>query len=95
MNGIMEIKINKRCILRFDKEKFELIKNIKINVYYYTKDINKIELRKFKIKKSFENRTLIIQTHDGKKLKLNDAKCKGGIGLFEYLIENIKCGNGT
>jgi hypothetical protein len=95
MNDVMEIKINKRNALRFSKEKFELIKNTRINVYYYAKNINKIELKKNRIGKGFEKRTLIIQTYDGEKLKLNDDKCKGGIGLFEYLVENIKCGNGT
>jgi hypothetical protein len=95
INDAIEININKRNKLRFFKERFELIKGTKINIYYYNKDISKIELSKFVSKKLLEEKTLIIRTYDGKKLKLSDGKCKGGIGLFEYLIENIKCGNGT
>ena len=94
-NNNMEIKINKRKKYIFCKEYFEQIKNTKRNIYYYSKDISKVEIRKFIYKKLFEKRTLIIQTYSGEKIKLDDHKCKGGIGLFEYLEENVKCGNCT
>jgi hypothetical protein len=94
INGVMEINLNKRKKYIFYKEKFEQIINKKVNVYYYDKDISRIEIKRFKLKKlfgknTFETKTLVMQTYDDKKIKLSDHKCKGGIGLFEYL-ENVQ-----
>jgi hypothetical protein len=34
-----------------------------------------------------------METKDNYKIKLLNSKCKGGIGLFEYLMDVIKCPN--
>ena len=61
----------------------------KIGKYYYDKDI--ISIKYFEIVGQFKR--LDIITNDNHKIKLLNNKCKSGIGLFEFLMENVKCHN--
>jgi hypothetical protein len=85
-NGF-EINLSGKKLIFFDN-RMELSAG-KEGVYYYDKDIKKIKY--FEIIGQFKR--LDIETRDNYKIKLLNNKCKGGIGLFEYLMEVIKCPN--
>jgi activator of 2-hydroxyglutaryl-CoA dehydratase len=57
--------------------------------YYYDKDIKSIIF--FEIVGQFKR--LDIVTNDNHKIRLLNNKCKSGMGLFEFLIDNIKYPN--
>ncbi|GHU86785.1 hypothetical protein FACS189476_00730 [Spirochaetia bacterium] len=78
-NGIKYAE-KKNKIIMFYKDKIEIYKNdTKIKCYDYSKDIINI---------SFDSEILALYTSDNQKIGINIYKCKGRIGLFDYILYN-------
>ena len=82
-NNGFAVTLSKNKLIFFNN-RIEIIgKNNK--TYYFDRDIKSI--------KSFEivriSKIINIVTNDNFKIKLISDKCKGGMGLFEYLMKNV------
>jgi hypothetical protein len=67
----------------FFKDKIEIYKgDIKVNNYFFNKDIKSIKNSSFQF--------LTLYTNDNKKISINIYKIKGRFGLFEYIIGKYK-----
>ena len=60
----------------------------KIGKYYYDKDIKSIKFSEI----IGQFKMLDIVTNDNHKIRLLN-KCRSGMGLFEFLMDNVKCHN--
>ena len=84
-NGL-RFKLNKKQEIIFKKDHIEIFeKEIIIGTYYYATDIKKMEILQY-----LNTKFLKIDFNDNRRIRFNDYKLKGGIGLFKYLMENVK-----
>jgi hypothetical protein len=89
-NGL-KFRLDKKQEIIFKKDYMEIIeKENFIGTYYYATDIKRMEILQYS-----NTIFLKIDLNDNRKIRFNDYKLKGGIGLFKYLIENVRCPNGT
>jgi hypothetical protein len=85
LNEYIEIKYNKSMKIYFYKDKIEIFKkSILYKIYYYENDFIKCYS-----KYSF-GKCIVLYTKDNIKYVLKNNECNGGIGLFDFLLENIK-----
>jgi biotin operon repressor len=87
-NGF-EVNIRRNKLVFFSN-RVEVIGKIN-KIYYYDKDIENFTY--FEIINQFKR--LDILTKDKYLIKLLSDKCMGGLGLFEYLNDIVKCHNDT
>jgi hypothetical protein len=87
-NGF-EVNIGRNKLVFFSN-RIEVVGKIN-KIYYYDKDIENIKY--FEIIN--QSKRLDIITKDKYLIKLLSDKCMGGLGLFEYLNDMIKCHNNT
>jgi len=91
INNNIEIDYKKNKIIIFYKDKMEIYNGNLVNkILYYSNNFEKCYLRR----NALEN-DLILITSENKKIILRNTKCKGGIGIYNYLMENIKCETGA